>query len=161
MRQLAHQVCYARYQVSFYLRWFRRKLISEKWKNIMTRIVWKLSFTLYTSNDDSNFWKKYQFWLENVSSFKKTTNRGSSKFSKVKFWPKPRIKNSANTKPSNLELLTQLICFIFLTWLEKCFEATEIFQKSKREGDWAKLRQKICLLRQSWAKYLAQSKEIQ
>ena len=92
-----HQVCYARYQVLFYLRWFRRKLISEKWKNIMTRIVWKLSFTLYTSNDDSNFWKKYQFWLENVSSFKKTTNRGSSKFSKVKFWPKPRKQKGANT----------------------------------------------------------------
>ena len=155
-----HQVCYARYQVSFYLRWFRRKLISEKCKNPMTRIVWKLSFTLYTSNDDSNFWKKYQFWLENVSSFKKTTNRGSSKFSKVKFWPKPRIQNSANTDSLNLELLTQLTCFIFLSWLEKCFEVTEIFQKFKW-GDWAKLRQKICLLRQSWTKYLAQSKEIQ
>ena len=37
----------------------------------MTRIVWKLSFTLYTSNDDSNFWKKFQFWLKNVSSLKK------------------------------------------------------------------------------------------
>ena len=36
----------------------------------MTRIVWKFSFTLYTSNDDSNFWKKYQFWLKNVSLFK-------------------------------------------------------------------------------------------
>ena len=124
----------------------------------MTRIVWKFSFTLYTSNDDSNFWKKYQFWLKNVQ---KTTNRESSKFSKVKFWPKPRIQNSANTKPLNLELLTQLTCFIFLSWLEKCFEVTEIFQKFKCEGDWAKLRQKICLLRQSWTKYLALSKEIQ
>ena len=37
----------------------------------MTRIVWKFSFTLYTSNDDSIFWKKYQFWLKNFSSFKK------------------------------------------------------------------------------------------
>ena len=37
----------------------------------MTRIVWKFSFTLFTSNDDSDFWKKYQFWLKNVSSFKK------------------------------------------------------------------------------------------
>ena len=37
----------------------------------MTRIVWKFSFTLYTSNDDSSFRKKYQFWLKNVSLFKK------------------------------------------------------------------------------------------
>ena len=29
------------------------------------------------------------------------------------------------------------------------------------EGDWAKLRPKICLLRQFWAKYLEQSREIQ
>ena len=37
----------------------------------MTRIVLKFSFTLYTSNDDSSFWKKYQFWLKNVNSLKK------------------------------------------------------------------------------------------
>ena len=37
----------------------------------MTGISWKFSFTLYTSNDDSTFWKKYQFLLKNVSSFKK------------------------------------------------------------------------------------------
>ena len=37
----------------------------------MTRIVWKFSFTLYTSNDDSTFSKKYQFWLKNVSLLKK------------------------------------------------------------------------------------------
>ena len=37
----------------------------------MTRIVRKFSFTLYTSNDDSTFWTKYQFLLKNVSSFKK------------------------------------------------------------------------------------------
>ena len=60
---------------------------------------------------------------------------------KVKFWPKTRTQNSANTKPLNLELLRQLTCFIFLSWLEKCFE--EIFQKFKCEGHWAKLRQKF------------------
>ena len=37
----------------------------------MTRIAWKFSFTLYSSNDDSTFWEKYQFWLRNVSSFRK------------------------------------------------------------------------------------------
>ena len=37
----------------------------------MTRIVWKLSITLYTSNDDFTFWRKYQFWHKNDSFFKK------------------------------------------------------------------------------------------
>ena len=36
----------------------------------MTRIVSKFSFTFYTPNDDSIFWKKYQFWLKNDSLFK-------------------------------------------------------------------------------------------
>ena len=107
------------------------------------------------------FLEKVPILAQKCYFVQKTTNRESSKFSKVKFWPKPRIQNSANTKPLNLELLTQLTCFIFLSWLEKCFEVTEIFQKFKWEGDWAKLWQKICLLRQSWTKYLAQSKEIQ
>ena len=79
----------------------------------------------------------------------------------VKFGPKPRIQNSPNTKPLNLEILTQLTCYIFLSLLEKCFEVTENVQKFKCEGDWAKFRPKICLFLQSWTKYLAQSKEIQ
>ena len=37
----------------------------------MTRIAWKFSFTLYSSNDDSTFWEKYQFWLKNSSLFRK------------------------------------------------------------------------------------------
>ena len=42
-----------------------------KCQNVMTRIVWKIYFALYSSNDNSTSWKKYQFWLKNVSSFKK------------------------------------------------------------------------------------------
>ena len=38
-------------------------------QNIMTNIDWKFSFALYSSNDDSIFWKKYQFWLKNIGSF--------------------------------------------------------------------------------------------
>ena len=34
-------------------------------------------------------------------------------------------------------------------------------KKTKFEGDWAELRTKICLLRQSWTKYLEQNREIQ
>ena len=91
----------------------------------MTRIVWKFCFTLYTSN--SNFWEKYQFWLKNVSSIKEQLVGKGESF-KVKFWPKPSIQNNPNTKPLNLELLKQLSCFIFLSWLEKFFEVTENVQ---------------------------------
>ena len=115
-------------------------------------------------------WTKKQLTIHlNVSSKKQNSNFKyiisqtfiKSKFSKVKIWPIPRKENSANTKSLNLELLTHLTCIIFLSSLEKWFEATEIYQKFKREGDWAKLRQSICLLRQSWTKYLAQSKVMQ
>ena len=61
------------------------------------------------SGKSTNFGSKMLF------RSKKTTNRESSKVSKVKFWPKPRIQSSANTKPLNLELLTQLTYFIFLS----------------------------------------------
>ena len=87
----------------------------------------------------------------------KTTNRKSWKFSKVKFWPKPSIQNKAYIKPLNLELLRQLNSFVFSSRLEKCFEVTENAQKLKCKGDWAKLLPNICLLRQSWTKYLAKN----
>ena len=57
------------------------------------------------------------------------TNRQSWKFFKVKFWPNAKIQNSANTKPLNLELLMELACFIFTSWLDKCFEVTENIPK--------------------------------
>ena len=34
-------------------------------------------------------------------------------------------------------------------------------KKLKFQEDWAELRPKLCLLRQSWAKYLEQNREIQ
>ena len=37
----------------------------------MTRIVWKFSFALYSSNDDSTFWKKHHFSLKILSLFRK------------------------------------------------------------------------------------------
>ena len=43
----------------------------QKCRNIMASIVWKICFTLYSSNDDATFWEKYQFWLGKVSLFRK------------------------------------------------------------------------------------------
>ena len=43
--------------------------IIKTYQNTMTKTVLKLFFALYSSNDDSNFWKKFQFWRKFVSSF--------------------------------------------------------------------------------------------
>ena len=59
--------------------------IIKKCQNIMTRIAWKFSFTLYTSNDDTNFWKKYQIWLENASLFRKQLISNIESFLNAKF----------------------------------------------------------------------------
>ena len=127
-----YQVCYAGYQVSFYLRWFRPKWNYQK------------VLKYYGQDCLKNFFSSllFQWWfnfLEKVPILAQkclTTNRQNWKFSKVKFWPKPRIQNSVNTKPLNLELLTQLACFIFTSWLEKCFEVSENIQKFKCEEDY-------------------------
>ena len=47
------------------------RVFIKKFQDIMVRIVWKFSFLLCSSIDDSTFWKKYQFWLKNVSFFRK------------------------------------------------------------------------------------------
>ena len=67
-------------------------------------------------------------------------NRQSWKFSKVKFWPKTKIKNIANTEPLNFQLLLELNRFIFTSWLEKGFEVTENIQKINCEENRAKLQ---------------------
>ena len=60
-----------------------------KFQNIMTRVVQKFSFCIHT--------QKKQL-------YPKTTNKQIWKLSKVKFWSKPNMQNSAYKKPLNLEL---------------------------------------------------------
>ena len=121
--------------------WWCSKIV-KNCQNIIARIAWELSFTLYPSNDDTNFWKNYQFWFENVSSFRKQLVGKIQSFLNANFYLTPKIQNSAHTKELNSELLTELTCFIYRSWMEKCFEVTEKIQKFKCEGNWAKLRPK-------------------
>ena len=60
----------------------------------------------------------------------KTTNQQYWKFSKCKVWPKPRIQNSTNTKPLNLELLLELTCFILKSWLDNVLKLQKISKNS-------------------------------
>ena len=158
--QLLYQFFYARYQVWFYFCWIRRILNYEKVpkyddKDFLKIFVYSLYFQWCL-----NLRGKVPSFAQKCYFAQKTTNWKSSTFSTVKIWSKPTIQNSSNTKHLKLELFTRLICFIFLSWLEKCFEVTKIFHRFNSEGNWTKLRQKFCLLRQSWKKYLIQTKEI-
>ena len=56
----------------------------------MTSIVWKVLFCSLTS-------KMIQVSEKKIFS-RKTTNKQSWKFTKIKFLPKPNMRNSANTK---------------------------------------------------------------
>ena len=53
------------------------------------------------------------------------------------------MQNSANTKPLNLELWTELIWLMFASWFEKCFQVIENIQKFMCKGNKAKLQPKI------------------
>ena len=82
--------------------------------------------------------------------------------SRVNFWPKVNIQNSACTKPFlKFGSLMQLTCLIFSIKMEKCFDDIQNVKKLKFEEDWAELRQKNCFLRQSWTKHLEQNRDIQ
>ena len=68
-----NQVSYTIAEPSFFLLVVNRTHIEifQKFQNIMARIVWKFSFFLYTSNDDSSFWKKCSFGLKRLILSKK------------------------------------------------------------------------------------------
>ena len=71
------------------------------------------------------------------------------------------MQYSANTKPLNLELLTEVTWFTFTSRFVECLEVTENIQIFMYEGKWAKLQSKIYFVGQSYPNYLAQIKEIQ
>ena len=101
--------------------------IIKKCQNIMTRIVWKVSFTLHLSIDNSTFWKLCKFWLKNVRSLRKQVISRVQSFLKSNFDLNQgqKKKNSANTRPLTSALMTEVALSIFTSWLKKCFEVTK------------------------------------
>ena len=55
----------------------------------------------------------------------------------------------------------QLTCFIFSLKIVEGFYDIKNVKKLWFEGDWTELKPKLCLFRQSWAKYLEQNREMQ
>ena len=127
--------------------------------NIFVFLSTKFSFALYTSNDNSSLWKKQSFgWKMLVLS-------KMYQWSRLKgFWSyvltQARYAKSYLHKNIKFGTLAQLNYFIFYQRLEKWFEVIENVNKLKFEGDWAELRPKVCLLKQSRTKYLEQNREI-
>ena len=141
----------------FYLWWIRLVLKCSKmlWPGLSENFL----FALYTSNDDSNVWKKCSFGSKKNLFFQNTTHWQSWKLSIVKFWPKPNMKNSAYT--NQFEILTQLNCFVFLL---KIREMLWSYGKCQKIEAWQRLgpvMTKNCLFRQSRTKNLEQNREIQ
>ena len=61
-------------------------------KICLLKLSENFSVTIYTSNDDSTISKKYPFWLENVSSFKKQLIDKVESFLKLNFDLNQRYK---------------------------------------------------------------------
>ena len=83
----------------------------------MTKIVWKknIFFAVYTSTDDSNFWrKKMLIWLKNISSVKKIPVSNGESFLESIFDLNQILQNTAFTKPLNLEIDRNWLASYFL-----------------------------------------------
>ena len=137
MRQLVYQVCYTRYQISFYL-WWIGSLIKycKVLINIMTRIIWKFSCCSLHLQWCFNLLEKVLIWLKNVTSIKKLPISKVECFLKSNFWPKSNIQKCCLHKTIKFGTLTQLACFIFLLKFIKMLWSYKNCQKMELEGDW-------------------------
>ena len=122
-----YQVCYARYQVSFYLWWFRPELNYSKVPKYYDQDCLKIFFYSLHFQWRFNFLEKVPISAENVSSLKKQLLGKVERFLKSHF---DLNQGYRIVLTQNLELLTELTCFVFLLWLEKCLEVTENIKNS-------------------------------
>ena len=115
--------------------------IIKKCQNIMTIVVWKIYFALYSLSDDSIFWKSWQFWLKNVSSFRKQPIDQVESFLKSNFDLNQWYKILLTQNHQILKLLTfgTDLLYILMMIGERLWSYSNI-QNMKCEGDWAKLR---------------------
>ena len=76
------------------------------------------------------------------------------------FWPKSNMGNSTYRKLFISELFGNCHTLYLHYRFERGFEVMKKIRILKTEGDWDKLKSKIYLCRQSWRKYLEQTKGI-
>ena len=99
-------------------------------------------------------------WLKKVNCVKKLPISDGESFLESIFDQTEHAKYYLH-KTFKFGVLTQLTGIIFSLKIRKCFNNIQNVKKLEFEEDWAELRPKNCLLRQSWAKDLEQNGEIQ
>ena len=102
---------------------FFQSICSNKSK-VIIETAEDFSFDLYTSNDDSSFWKKWSFWLKEINSIKELPI-SKLKLSKVRFWSKPKMQNRVYTKSLNLELYRYWSALCLYCYYQSLISGTE------------------------------------
>ena len=102
----SYQVCYTRHHVSFYL-WLIGSVLKRKVPKYYEQNCLEIFFLLFALPMMTQFSGKYAHLV--IKSLlhlfhQKTTNKWRWKFSRVNFWPKLNIQNTAHTKAINLEI---------------------------------------------------------
>ena len=124
-------------------------------------IVWKFSFCSLHFQRWFQFLEKTLIWFKKVSSVKKLPISDGESFLESIFDLNWTCKILLTQSCYIWNFNAADLFYIFLKRMEKCFDNIQNVKKLKFEADWAELRPKICLFRQSWAKYLEQNREIQ
>ena len=97
-------------------------------------------------------------WCKIVSPFKKQLIGKVESFLQSNFDLNQEYK-IVLTQTIKLRTVNATDSFYIFIMIGGSFEVTEDIQKFKYEEELAKLRPKLCLLRQSWPKYFAQRKD--
>ena len=96
----------------------------------MARIVWKPFFHSPHLQWWFNYLGKVPILSQKCYFLQKPTNRRSSKFYKVKFWPTEKMQNSANTKLLNLELSRISLSLYFYHDWRNALKLQKMFKNS-------------------------------
>ena len=124
----------------------------QKTGNMTTRTE-IINLCIQVSENSTNFPEKWKF-------YQKSTTHQSWKVSNDTFLPKPSMTNSVHRK-LKFGSFPHLTHFVFVLKVWERFWSYKKIKIVKCEGGWEELWAKTSLHRQSWTKYLKQSKEIQ
>ena len=154
VRQFVDQVSYSRYHVSLYWWLIGSVLTHCKIPKYYDRDCLKIFFLLSTDPMMIEISGKMLIWFKKLSSVKTVPRSNGDSFLQSVFdlnWIcKMLLTNNDQIWTFNATDLLD----IFLKYWRNTLIKYKISKKLKFEEDWAELRPKFCLLRQSWAKYL-------
>ena len=101
--ETCYQVCYTRYQVSFYLKWIGSLLYCKVRKHYDHDCL-KIFFLIFTIPMVIKISEKMAIWLKNFTSIKKLPITKVESYLKWNLLCKSNRQNNAYREPLNLEL---------------------------------------------------------